>query len=176
MNVTMTSPEARKISRTMVALCSTMLLCAAAALGMYTTSTPFASFLDRNMLHQCNGPKRGQKVDPGQDTLIAALAPGLVRLFYMPTPHENRRDFCRCELLCAAGNLDLYMTDYEAFWIYPEFVNDWQPEEDYDCVSTQGGNIKETCEIRGSGDDWYCYIMVRGRTGATGCSLDCGYV
>ncbi|GAX22755.1 hypothetical protein FisN_11Hh355 [Fistulifera solaris] len=172
----MTSQEPRKISRTLVALGSTALLFAAAALGVYNGSVSFETLLDRNMLHQCNGPKRGQKLSPGETSFVAAMPRATVRLYYMPVGSVNRNDFCQCEVVCATGNVDLYMTDLEAFWIYPDFLNNWADEEEYECVSERSGNTKETCSIRGVNDDWYCYAMVRARTSATGCNMVCEYI
>lgn len=172
----MTDQPERKINRKAIALSSAILLFAAAAVGFYSSTGSFETLFDRSVLHQCNGPQRGLKATPGSTYNIAALAPNLARLYYIPVPAENRRDFCRCELLCNSGNADLYMTDYEGYWVFPEFLNDWRPEEEYDCVSTQRGNIKDVCQVRGVEDDWYCYIMVRGRTAAAGCTLDCEFV
>lgn len=172
----MTAQPGRKISRTLIALGSTALLFAAAALGFYNSSVTLETLLDRNMLHQCNGPQRGVKLTVGTSRFMAALPPATVRLFYIPTAAANINKFCKCDLVCATGNADLYMTDYEGYWVYPQFLNNWQPEEEYDCISTVPGNEKDSCGIRGVGDDWYAYIMIRARTPATGCTIECNYV
>ena len=172
----MNTPPERKISRTVIALGSTALLVAAATLGFYNSSVSFDTLLDRNMLHQCNGPQRGIKLTPGRSNFIAAMPPGNARLFYIPTPVAKLDSFCQCEVNCAIGRFDLYMTDWEGFWTYPNFLNNWQPEEEYECVSKTGGNSKETCEIRGVGDEWFAYIMIRAKTPATRCTIICDYI
>lgn len=170
----MTAQQERKISRTLIALGSTALLFAAAALGFYNGSVSFETLLDRNMLHQCNGPQRGIKLESQQTYSLAALPLGLFRLFYLPPP-DDRRLFCSCEVTCEDGNANLYMTDYEGYWIYPEFLNDWNNDAEYECIAESRGNEPESCEIRGLGDEWYCYIMIRARTSLTNCALTCGY-
>lgn len=173
----MTAQPERKIPRTMIALASTALLVAAAALGFCSRgSASLETLLDRNMLHQCNGPQRGIKLVPGRNNFIAAMPPGNARIFYIPTSEENLQKFCSCEVECAAGNVDLYMTDWEGFWTYPNFLNNWQPEEEYECLSKTKGNAKETCQIRGVGEEWFCYIMLRARTATTKCIIECNYI
>ncbi|GAX19787.1 hypothetical protein FisN_11Lu359 [Fistulifera solaris] len=168
----MTARTERKVSRTLIALVSTLLLFVAATFGVYNMS--FETLFDRNMLHQCNGPQRGILLESGQTSEIAALPIGLFRLYYL-APSNDRRDFCSCEVSCQDGNVNLYMTDYEGYWIYPEFLNDWNDGAEYECVAESAGNAPESCDIRGIGDDWYCYIMLRARTSLTNCTLTCGY-
>ena len=149
-------PQPKTPPRKVIALASTLLLFAAAALGFYNSSVSFETLLDRNMLHQCNGPQRGIKLESQQEYSLAALPIGLFRLFYL-APSDNSRDRCSCDLVCDDGNANLYMTDYEGYWVYPEFLNDWNTDADYDCVAETTGNDPETCDIRGIGDDWHCY-------------------
>ncbi|GAX19833.1 hypothetical protein FisN_11Lh296 [Fistulifera solaris] len=165
--------EAEKNSRSCIALGSAILLFAAATVGFYYNSS-FETLLDRSMLHQCNGPARGIKLTPDRPHYVAAIVNP--RIFYIPTPTAELNNFCSCEVECETGFIDLYMTDHEGFWTFPDFINNWVPEEEYECISSNKGNAKETCQIRGVGDEWYCYIMIKAKVPASRCAIECSYV
>ncbi|GAX14751.1 hypothetical protein FisN_11Hh296 [Fistulifera solaris] len=162
-----------KNSHSWMALGSAILLFSAATVGFYHTSS-FETLLDRSLLHQCNGPARGIKLTPDRPHYVAAIVNP--RIFYIPTPTAELNSFCSCEVECETGFIDLYMTDHEGFWTFPDFINNWVPEEEYECISSNKGNSKETCQIRGVGDEWYCYIMIKAKVPASRCAIECSYV